>query len=74
MKTMMAVAAFALASGNLQANLQPKAGTLIVYCRWNLIGCGGSLPFCINGGPVIKLKNGYYYKVELPEGDCVVSR
>ena len=62
-----------LASGRANANpkVTPslKTGTLIVYRKWNLVGSGGSYPFSVNDGPVIKLRNGYYYKMELPEGD-----
>ena len=78
MKSMMALSALCvLASGNVKAdqkNAPPKIGTLIVYRRWNLIGSGGSFPFCVNGGPVIKPRNGCYYKMELPVGDYVLTQ
>ena len=77
MKIMMAVAAFALATGNLeakpQANPQPKTGTLIVFRQWHLTSFGARLPFYVNGQLAAKLTNGYYSKLELPEGDYVLT-
>jgi hypothetical protein len=52
---------------------QPKTGTLIEFRQWHLAGSGGSLPFYVNGKLGAKLTNGYYYKLELPEGDYVLT-
>jgi hypothetical protein len=73
--TMMALAALALASVNAEAKPipQPKTGTLIVYRTWNLRAAAWSLPFYVNGQLGAKLTNGYYYKLELPEGDYVLT-
>jgi hypothetical protein len=64
-----------LASGNLKANPQPavQTGTLIVFRMWHLAGCARSAPFWINGELVTKLKNGYYYKLQLPVGDYTLT-
>lgn len=71
---MMTVAACALAIGNVQAeNVRSKTGTLIVYRKFSLAGCAASMPFWVNGKFVAKLTNGYYYKLELPEGEYTLT-
>ena len=72
MKTMMAVAAFALAVGSAHAE-QLKTGTLIVYRKRSFFCGGRSLPFYVNGGLVAKLTNGYYYKLGLPVGEYTLT-
>ena len=35
-------------------------------------GSGGSMPFRLNNGPKIKVRNGYYYRLEISPGDHVL--
>jgi Protein of unknown function (DUF2846) len=72
MKTMMAVAAFALPTGNVQAQ-QAKTGTLVVYRKFSLAGCAATMPFYINGKLGAKLTNGYYCKLQLPAGEYTLT-
>jgi hypothetical protein len=68
MKTMIAVAAFALAIGTIQA--KPQTGTLIVYRPGaGLLAVGRTFSFSIDGGPRYKLKPRCYMQFELPAGD-----
>ena len=73
MKTMMAVAAFALAFANVQAKPQPT-GTLIVYRPGAYAGILRTYSFSIDNGPRHRLKNGCYMRFELPVGDHIMGR
>lgn len=75
MKTMMALAALCVLASGVQAKPQPvpETGTLIVLRMWHLTGCGTSLRVYVDDKLVVKLKNGYYCKLELPVGDHILK-
>jgi len=78
MKTMMAVAALALATGSVQAKPQlktvaPKTGTLIVYRPGEYVGIVRTYAFSIDGGPRHHINAGRYMRFELPAGDHIVA-
>jgi hypothetical protein len=52
---------------------QPKTGTIIVYRKWAFTGGGRSLPFSVDGKFICKLRNGYYYSLELSVGDHIFT-
>jgi hypothetical protein len=52
---------------------QDKTGTVIVYRPSHFSGAGVSFSFRVDNGPWMKLKNGYYWRLELPAGEHIIE-
>jgi hypothetical protein len=63
----LALVAIALAIFSIHG-AEAGTGTIIVYRPWSLTGSTVGFPFSLDDGPAMKIKNGYYFRLNVSAG------